>query len=148
MSARPFPTPRAGVAATRAQAPASAFVWRRSRVDFSWPVLGDVDPVREGLTGVPGVVVLWQGDAATRCVYAGQSSDLAAAVQMLRTDPAVEPHTPAGLNVTWAPVGVAHRAGIVAFLRETLDPAVAECSLDRHWPTRIGARPLAVPLPV
>ncbi|SOD96464.1 hypothetical protein [Caenispirillum bisanense] len=123
------------------------FVWRRSRSDFSWPTLGAIDPVREGLKGVPGVVVVWSQARHGRYIYVGQSRDLAAAVTMLRSDPAVDAYGARQLNVTWAPIGVAHRPGVVAYLRRVLDPAVDRCSLDDRWPVGSAVRPLSVPLP-
>lgn len=123
------------------------FVWRRSRTDFSWPTLGEVDPVREGLKGVPGVVVVWSTVRKGRYIYVGQSRDLADAVTMLRADPKVDAYGARQLNVTWAPIGVAHRPGVVAYLRKVLEPAVPRCSLDDRWPVSATARPLSVPLP-
>lgn len=123
------------------------FVWRRSRIDFSWPTLGEIDPVREGLKGVPGVVVVWSTVRDGRYIYVGQTRDLAAAMTMLRQDPAVDAFGARQLNVTWAPIGVAHRPGVVAYLRKVLDPALARCTLDDRWPVSAAARPLSVPLP-
>lgn len=131
----------------RPQPPALPFLWRRSRVDYSYPRLGALDPLREGLAGVPGVLVVWSTVGDGRYVYAGQSSDLAEAMTMLMDDPEIQAWGARQLNVTWAPVGVAHRAGVVTFLRETLGTAVPECSLDLRWPLKANARPLAVPLP-
>lgn len=123
------------------------FVWRRSRTDFSWPMLGAIDPLREGLAGVPGVVVVWSTARQGRYIYIGHSADLAAAMAMLRSDPEVDAYGARTLNVTWAPIGVAHRSGVVAYLRRTLKPAVERCSLDDRWPVATSARPLSVPLP-
>lgn len=140
-------------ATAHARPPAAPLMWRRSRVDFSYPALAALDPLREGLTHVPGVVVVWDGSADVpedgsggRCIYVGQTRDLAAAVGLLREDPALTAQAD-DLRVTWAPIGIAHRPGVVAYLRDMLSPAVAECGLDAQWPVRPGVRPVPVPLP-
>lgn len=145
--------PSVATAHQRPLAASAPSMWRRSRVDLSYPVFESLDPLREGLTNVPGVVVLW--DAQTnpgagvpgRCIYVGQSRDLAAAVALLRDDAALAAAAAVGLRITWAPIGIAHRPGVVAYLREALKPVVAECGLDALWPVRPGVRPVPVPLP-
>ncbi|WP_404381537.1 hypothetical protein [Caenispirillum salinarum] len=140
-------------ATAHARPPGAPLMWRRSRVDFTYPPLASIDPMREGLSDVPGVVVVWNAaradadEPAGRCLYVGQTCDLAAAVGLLRDDPALAAAQGDDLRVTWAPIGIAHRPGVVAYLRDMLNPKVAECALDVHWPVRPDARPVPVPLP-
>ncbi|EKV30551.1 hypothetical protein C882_4510 [Caenispirillum salinarum AK4] len=139
-------------ATAHARPPAAPLMWRRSRVDFTYPPLASIDPMREGLSDVPGVVVVWDGaragadEPAGRCLYVGQTRDLAAAVGLLREDPALTAQAD-DLRVTWAAIGIAHRPGVVAYLRDMLGPAVTECGLDAQWPVRPDVRPVPVPLP-
>lgn len=103
--------PSVATAHQRPLAASAPSMWRRSRVDLSYPVFESLDPLREGLTNVPGVVVLW--DAQTnpgagvpgRCIYVGQSRDLAAAVALLRDDAALAAAAAVGLRITWRPSG-------------------------------------------
>jgi hypothetical protein len=133
--------------------PVAPLMWRRSRVDLSYPALAFLDPLREGLSDVPGVVVVWDAQdreeegSAGRCIYVGQTRDLATAVRLLREDPALVRLDHGGLRITWAPIGIAHRPGVVAYLRDMLNPAVAECGLDARWPVRSNVRPVPVQLP-
>lgn len=136
-----------------APSPAAQLMWRRSRVDQSYPSLAALDPLREGLSDVPGVVVVWDGPPleadgarAGHCIYVGQTRDLAEAVSLLRVDPALS-KSATDLRVTWAPIGIAYRPGVVAYLRKMLGPTVLECTLDARWPVAPNVRPVPVAPP-
>ena len=84
-----------------------------------------LDPEDEGLAGRSGVFVIWHGGVRPRWVYVGRSNDLAADLHGFGNNRDVmdyEVH--GGLFVTWSLIRTEFQDGVVAFLTDTLDPAV------------------------
>ncbi|MCW8914413.1 MAG: hypothetical protein OQK24_01015 [Magnetovibrio sp.] len=98
--------------------------WVRTPQGGFLPFLS-LDPEELGLSGVGGVYLIWHGGVKPEWVYAGHTTDLAAAFHQTGNMPDVNFYEKnGGLFVAWAPVKVPYRAGVVKYIEETFNTLV------------------------
>lgn len=85
----------------------------------------DLDPDEAGIRGVGGVFVIWHGGIRPEWVYAGESPNIARALDQLVDNPDITQYkTHGGLFVTWSLVKEEFRRGVLLYLMRTLRPLV------------------------
>jgi hypothetical protein len=112
----------------------------------SFHQLLEVDPDALGIRGVGGVFVVWHGGIRPQWVYAGESPNIARALEALVDDPEVTQYkTNGGLFVTWSLVKEEFRRGVLLHLTRALKPLV----LNPRAPTEETehTKPIAVLVP-
>lgn len=84
-----------------------------------------VDPVKSGLKGVGGVIVIWHAGIKPRWVFVGSSSCLGTYVQEIDVNREIMRYEAnGGLYVTWSPIREEYRDGVLKFLVEQMKPLV------------------------
>ena len=106
----------------------------------------EVDPDALGIRGVGGVFVVWHGGIRPQWVYAGESPNIARALEALVDDPDVTQYKAnGGLFVAWSLVKEEFRRGVLLHLTRALKPLV----LNPRAPTEETehTKPIAVLVP-
>ena len=76
-----------------------------------------LDPEELGLGGIGGVYLIWHGGVHTEWVFAGHTTDMAAAFHSAGKNPEIVNYEKnGGLFVAWAPVMEPYRPGVVKYL--------------------------------
>lgn len=98
--------------------------WVRTPQGTFLPFL-TLDPEEMGLSGMGGIFLIWHGGVKPQWVYAGHSTDLAAAFHQVGNMSEVnEYEVNGGLWVGWAPVKQPYRAGAVKYMDEHFNTLV------------------------
>lgn len=100
------------------------------------------DPARAGMAG-GGIFVIWHSGAKPAWVMVGASTDLAKAVRPLLDDAeVVKYNTRGGLFITWTLIRTEYHAGVIKYLRESMEPLI-----DREPPSsdKVEAIPVIAP---
>lgn len=92
--------------------------WVHARDGDFFPFL-TLDPEEMGLNKIGGVFLIWHAGVRPEWVYAGHSTDLAAAFHHAGNNSDItEYEVNGGLFVTWAPVLPEYRASVVKYIDE------------------------------
>jgi len=123
-------------------------IWQRDAANKFHRLLL-MKPGKPNLAGRSGVFVLFHKGVQPGWVYAGATSDLAAAVERLQDHREISGlERRGGLFITWSYVKAEKRDGVVAFLRTRMKPEVSDPDLDRELGCKPGgAKPIPVLLP-
>ena len=98
--------------------------WVRSPAGGFYQLL-DFDPDAAGIRGVGGVFVIWHGGIRPEWVYAGESPNIARALDALIDNPEITQYkTHGGLFVTWSLVKEEFRRGVLLHLTRALKPLI------------------------
>ena len=91
-----------------------------------------LDADAPGLAGRGGVFVAWHAGVRPRWVYVGGARDLAGALRELFSNADVMAfEARGGVFVTWSFISDEFQDGVVLFLTDTLEPLVANPSVQR-----------------
>ena len=89
-----------------------------------------VDPEKEGLAGVSGVVVIWHAGVRPRWVFIGYDADLAVYLHSIGRNRAIMDYEiNGGLYVTWSLIRAEFQPGVVKYLSGLLKPLVENPAL-------------------
>jgi hypothetical protein len=90
--------------------------WVTTREGSFFPFLS-LDPEEMGLAGVGGVYLIWHGGMRPEWVFAGHTTDMAAAFHAAGKNSEITIFDKnGGLFVAWAPVKGPYRPGVVKYL--------------------------------
>lgn len=102
-----------------------------------------LDPEEEGLTGVPGVFVIWHGGVRPEWLFVANSGNLAFDLhKQVQNEELMDYESRGGLFVTWSLIRDEKQAGVVRFLTDTLSPVLENPELPGK---DISPIPVALP---